>query len=385
MITDHGDGMYVVHDDESIMLDPIARVEPNEVFEDDTRDFDVWIGWRPDPVATIYEDADVWVCVSSIDLPPGRRLFEPMIHSDLDSAIIAAVNAVIEIDGNRDDFVSKVAGEVADSLKKSYGIDFEILAERILIDSDDGSENIKFHILFDGDFSKLVSGPKNERPESIQRIFSKAGFDETFTFSLAPRDEWMLTERGRKRIASKGMKSGVIDTADLIDAATRLIHDDEPTQAKLRRGVSTLYYSLFHHLAASNARLIVGDPAGNPEEWERVYRALDHGDVKKCRDNKKVMQKLSPSIRDYVDRFCELQIARNEADYSPYEVVTRYSARWYIISTSRAIEVFDRASESEKMAFAIHLLIGDRKNKSGQRSGVPIWQRDRDQILSSFR
>ena len=52
-----------------------------------------------------------------------------------------------------------------------------------------------------------------------------------------------------------------MSSPDLIDAARTLAESGRgrPTQARLRRAVSTGYYALFHTLAASAANLLIGD------------------------------------------------------------------------------------------------------------------------------
>ena len=381
-LSDHGGGAYTVSDDESILLDPIAVAESGDVFDDFGTSYDLWISWRTDPVASIYRDDDgIWVSMLSPSLrAPVDRALEPLIHSDLDSAIIDTVNCVVEHDGDRDAHITKMANEVAGELTKKCGMEFEVFAERNLgLDKD--APKFKFYIVFSGDFRKMVGSLRNELPGTIQGLFSKAGFDETFTFSLSPSIEWMVPDVFRKRIHNK---TRVIDAGELIDAASTLIEDTNPTQAKLRRGMSTLYYALFHRLASSNADVLVGDPAQNPAEWERVYRALDHGSIRRLQNNQGVIKKFSSDMRGFLERFCELQRARNQADYSPLESVTKYSARWYVVCASRAVELFNQATKSEKLALAVHLLIGERKGSSETPPDMTNWQRDRDEFMASL-
>ena len=62
-----------------------------------------------------------------------------------------------------------------------------------------------------------------------------------------------------------------MNARDLIQTASRLTESGaaQPTQADLRRAVSTAYYAMFHCLAASAANLFIGtvrSPA-----WHRAY------------------------------------------------------------------------------------------------------------------
>ena len=55
----------------------------------------------------------------------------------------------------------------------------------------------------------------------------------------------------------------MIDPQELIDACYKLVPPaatTQPSDADLRRAISTAYYALFHTLAASNADLIAGQP-----------------------------------------------------------------------------------------------------------------------------
>ena len=70
----------------------------------------------------------------------------------------------------------------------------------------------------------------------------------------------------------------MIDPQELIATCYKLVPLTAlppPSQADMRRAISTAYYALFHTLAASNAELIAGQPQSNISSyaWERVYRA----------------------------------------------------------------------------------------------------------------
>ena len=72
---------------------------------------------------------------------------------------------------------------------------------------------------------------------------------------------------------------------DLIATARGLAEGDprRPSQANLRRAVSTAYYAMFHCLAGTAADLLIG--GSRSEAWHQVYRALEHGSAKgACRN-----------------------------------------------------------------------------------------------------
>ncbi len=71
-----------------------------------------------------------------------------------------------------------------------------------------------------------------------------------------------------------------MNSRDLIETARGLTELSPrcPSQANLRRAVSTAYYAVFHCLADAAANLFVGRSRGSA--WPRVYRALEHGKAK---------------------------------------------------------------------------------------------------------
>ena len=100
----------------------------------------------------------------------------------------------------------------------------------------------------------------------------------------------------------------MIDPQELIDTCRKLAPaaaTPPPSEADLRRAISTAYYAVFHTLAASNAELIAGQPQSSVSAyaWERVYRRLDHG---RARNNlRAVLNLLSPGgeiLRQHLHR-----------------------------------------------------------------------------------
>ena len=113
----------------------------------------------------------------------------------------------------------------------------------------------------------------------------------------------------------------MIHSQELIDTCHKLVPQTPttpPSQADMRRAISTAYYALFHTLAASNAEHIAGQPQSNMSSyaWERVYRRLDHG---RAQNNlRAVLGQLSPNGENFARTFIDLQDRRQEADYDRY-------------------------------------------------------------------
>ena len=56
----------------------------------------------------------------------------------------------------------------------------------------------------------------------------------------------------------------------------------QPTQAAIRRAISTAYYAAFHALTTSNADALIGPVHDQltADAWTQIYRSLNHGQAK---------------------------------------------------------------------------------------------------------
>ena len=143
----------------------------------------------------------------------------------------------------------------------------------------------------------------------------------------------------------------MIEPSELLDTCRKLVPqsaDPPPTQADLRRAISTAYYAVFHTLAASNAELIAGQPQSSISTyaWERVYRRLDHG---RAQNNlRAVLNLLSPPGAFFARTFIELQGMRQEADYDPNFSITRTRTLNTIAEAETAIRNFAQLTQEER-------------------------------------
>ena len=148
---------------------------------------------------------------------------------------------------------------------------------------------------------------------------------------------------------------------DLMEVAHALAESGHapPTQARLRRAVSTAYYAMFHCLAASAADLFIGtvrSPA-----WHRTYRALEHGRARSACRQAQTMPEFPVEIRDFAKAFVELQMARQEADYALDTAAYRKSdVPGYIVSAEIAIRQFEQAAKDARRGFVAHVLFRQR-------------------------
>src|ERR1700733_451735 len=98
----------------------------------------------------------------------------------------------------------------------------------------------------------------------------------------------------------------------LLDAADLSIQEGSNSSAFRRRAVSTAYYAVFHALAKHCADEMLQPIARNSDEYERVYRALEHGTLKSA-----FSKRSSKILRDIGDSIVGLQTERHRADYLP--------------------------------------------------------------------
>ena len=148
---------------------------------------------------------------------------------------------------------------------------------------------------------------------------------------------------------------------DLMEAARALAEPDHgrPTQARLRRAVSSVYYAMFHTLAETAADLFMGE-ARSPA-WHRVYRALEHGRARSACQQERIMREFPAGIREFAKTFVVLQTERQKADYAldrkPYETTDVLE---HIGSAERAIDRFARVDVESRRNFVAHVLFRQR-------------------------
>ena len=151
---------------------------------------------------------------------------------------------------------------------------------------------------------------------------------------------------------------------DLIRIARYALQQDSrrPSQAVLRRALSTTYYALFHALARTGADLLVGETKNSRSNhaWRQVYRALEHGKAKKDCRNKKITKRFPSGIRNFCDAFVLMQELRQKADYDPYtefgNPLTKFLVEDNIDRAERVIKDFNAASKKDRRAFSTYVL-----------------------------
>jgi len=151
---------------------------------------------------------------------------------------------------------------------------------------------------------------------------------------------------------------------DLISLARDLagLHKGKPSQAALRRALSTAYYAMFHTLAKSGADLMLGGTGADRSKhaWRQVYRALEHGVAKDACRNGAFMSKFPKDIEDFGNMFVALQEKRHNADYDPEERFYRSSVIQDINAAEHAIAKYEKTAIKDRRAFTAYVLFKRR-------------------------
>ena len=155
----------------------------------------------------------------------------------------------------------------------------------------------------------------------------------------------------------------MIDPQEFIDTCYKLVPQaatPQPSQADMRRAISTAYYAVFHTLAASNAQLIAGQPRSNMSSyaWDRVYRRLDHG---RAQSNlRAALNLLSQTGETFARTFIDLQEQRQEADYNPNALIARSDTVNVIARAQTAIRDFVQLTQEERRLMAAQAMFDRR-------------------------
>ena len=151
----------------------------------------------------------------------------------------------------------------------------------------------------------------------------------------------------------------------LLDAADHLISERRPgapRQANLRRAVSTVYYALFHWLARCAADSLVGVGETPGESWTRVYRALNHRDLRQRCLKGRVPPATPYPLRQLGTALVQLQPIRNGADYNPAVRLAKRDVLAQVDAARGILDDLERTTQSERRAFAVHVLFAERRD-----------------------
>lgn len=138
-----------------------------------------------------------------------------------------------------------------------------------------------------------------------------------------------------------------------------------PRETNLRRAISTIYYALFHCLAACCADMLVGGSGANRSRsaWLQAYRALQHGTARQRCERRNIIVRFPGEIQDFAGQLVYMQKKRHRADYDPYAIsdpdtdFSKSAVIQDILDTEAIIRRFNRVLARDRRAFAVYVLL----------------------------
>lgn len=147
---------------------------------------------------------------------------------------------------------------------------------------------------------------------------------------------------------------------------------EDPTDAALRRTVSTAYYALFHTVLRAAAAHFMGAGREDTAGFALLYRGFDHRRMRVAAEEiaKETPKReyreslrgrlLSQDMRDFATEFGTLQAFRHLADYDPSVVFNHLDASALVDAAGAAIAAFHRTTEGEQADVLALMLVGTR-------------------------
>jgi len=165
------------------------------------------------------------------------------------------------------------------------------------------------------------------------------------------------------------------DPYELLAVSRFLLNTDfskPPSDAQLRRAVSTAYYALFHKIVCTAASRFVGlDQSGTPA-FSLIYRGFDHRGIRKVCEALQAStlkgaykvrlrrETVSQDMRHFAGAFPALQDARHPADYDPATRFLPSNVSSLVDAAEVAIDKFDRVSRDEQTDVLALMMVGAR-------------------------
>jgi uncharacterized protein (UPF0332 family) len=153
---------------------------------------------------------------------------------------------------------------------------------------------------------------------------------------------------------------------EMLETAKYLLrqNSNKPTDAAIRRSISTAYYALFHRLIEAATGRLVTDAS----QQTALARTFAHTTMKRVcesvRDAK--LSFLGSTVPDELKQlattFVELQEQRHDADYNRARTFTKAEAREFVKRVERAFGFWDIVQPTPAAGpFLLLLLLGEPK------------------------
>jgi hypothetical protein len=156
---------------------------------------------------------------------------------------------------------------------------------------------------------------------------------------------------------------------EFLDTAKALLrrNRNKPTQADIRRSISTAYYALFHRLIEAATSHLLAEPV----QQQALSRTFSHANMREvCELVTK--QPLPPivvplpdalipdELQQVATTFIDLQDWRHDADYNLVETFTRPEGLRIVNDVEKAFNAWNRVPTTIAHPFLVLLLIGKR-------------------------
>lgn len=165
------------------------------------------------------------------------------------------------------------------------------------------------------------------------------------------------------------------DPAELLDVA-RMLADagssSAPSDARLRRAVSSAYYALFHKVLRAGAGRFMGPGSEARPGYNLIYRGFTHSRLKDVCKRLNVTplaprmqdqlgrQAVGQDMRDFASSFVALQELRELADYDSQAVFQQSDAIGSVEVADSALLAFDRTTPEEQADVLALVLVNSR-------------------------
>lgn len=162
-----------------------------------------------------------------------------------------------------------------------------------------------------------------------------------------------------------------INPDEMLLTARQLVDSATPSQADLRRAVSTAYYSMFHKLSKTATERFLGSHLNSA--YKELYRSFSHQQMKQVCEAITAAQIKQPfaarlafnvptqNVQDFARGFIELQQNRHEADYNPRKIHNFQDSSSLVQLAEDAIAAFSRIPVQEQNAILICMLLPYKK------------------------
>ncbi len=251
----------------------------------------------------------------------------------------------------------EVRADIERVIREMYG-DWVLKITMKLAHSPFGDENLYIHVYLDDDMPREKGGKLGRLLVNVSDLMGEE-LDGVFPTSAPCR-------RGAWSMSDRTIPEGLIATAWKLCAR---VDGKPPTQADLRRALSTAYYAQFHALSRLCADTIAGgefDANRNDYAWDESYRGLIHGVVvEACRQIKG--NRFPAKIREFAAVFEFLRQARESADYDSAIHLYEFEVIRQIKVAEAAIAGLDTVPVTEQRRFVARILINTKGAKETRK------------------